>query len=57
MKINEIMRSLEILAPLSFQESYDNAGLITGNAAWDCTGVLISLDATEEVIKEAISKK
>ncbi len=57
MKINEIMRSLETLAPLSFQESYDNAGLITGNAAWECSGVMITLDATEAVINEAISKK
>ncbi len=57
MKINEIVQSLETLAPISYQESYDNAGLITGNDSWECTGILITLDATEEVIKEAIEKK
>ncbi len=56
MKINEVMRTLETLAPLSFQESYDNAGLITGSGSWECSGILITLDATEDVIKEAISK-
>ena len=57
MKIYEIIKAMEQIAPPSLQEDYDNAGLITGNANWDCTGVIISLDATEEVVKEAIDKK
>lgn len=56
MKIAEIIHSLEQLAPPSLQEDYDNAGLITGNSSWDCTGILCSLDATEEIIEEAKSK-
>jgi dinuclear metal center YbgI/SA1388 family protein len=56
MKIAEIITHLETIASPSLQESYDNAGLITGNASWDCTGVLC-LDATEEVVMEAIEKK
>jgi dinuclear metal center YbgI/SA1388 family protein len=56
MQIAEIIRFLEQAAPLSLQESYDNAGLITGSPEWKCTGVLVSLDATEEVILEAKSK-
>ena len=56
MKIAEIISSLEQLAPPSLQEDYDNAGLITGNASWNCTGALCSLDATEEIIQEAKSK-
>ncbi|MEI9955534.1 MAG: Nif3-like dinuclear metal center hexameric protein [Ferruginibacter sp.] len=39
------------------QESYDNAGLITGNSNWECTGIITSLDATEAVVLEAIEKK
>ena len=31
MKIQEIIHSLEQWAPLDFQESYDNSGLISGN--------------------------
>lgn len=57
MKIADIISFLETLAPLSLQESYDNAGLITGNAGWECTGVLCTLDAVEEVVQEAITKK
>ncbi|MEO5946037.1 MAG: Nif3-like dinuclear metal center hexameric protein [Chitinophagaceae bacterium] len=57
MKINEIISYLETIADTSLQEEYDNTGLIIGNADWDCTGIICTLDATEEVIKEAIQKK
>ncbi|WP_447640678.1 MULTISPECIES: Nif3-like dinuclear metal center hexameric protein [Chitinophagaceae] len=56
MKIKEIVQYLESIAPPSFQESYDNAGLITGDAGWECTGVLTTLDCTETVVKDAIAK-
>jgi dinuclear metal center YbgI/SA1388 family protein len=56
MQIADIIACLEAIAPPSLQESYDNAGLITGNAGWNCTGVLCTLDATEEVIQEAIQR-
>jgi dinuclear metal center YbgI/SA1388 family protein len=57
MIIQDIITSLEKIAPLSLQESYDNAGLITGSAHWQCTGIITTLDATEDVVKEAIEKK
>jgi len=57
MKINDIISFLEIQAHPSLQEHYDNAGLITGNKEWDCTGIICSLDATEDVVKEAVEKK
>lgn len=57
MKIQEIIAFLETVAPLNLQESYDNAGLITGNPHWECKGVLITLDVTEEIVSEAIEKK
>lgn len=56
MKINAMIQVLEQLAPPSLQESYDNAGLITGSASGECTGVLCTLDATEAVILEAKQK-
>ena len=56
MKIGEITSFLESTAPLSLQESYDNAGLLTGNNNWDCTGIITTLDATEAVVQEAINK-
>jgi dinuclear metal center YbgI/SA1388 family protein len=55
MQIKDIVQELDRYAPPAFQENYDNSGLIVGNAEWDCTGILCSLDATEEVILEAIA--
>lgn len=56
MKIAEIVQFLEEVAPLSYQESYDNAGLILGQKNWDCTGAILCLDSLEEVVDEAIAK-
>ena len=57
MKIQDITSFLETIAPASLQESYDNAGLLTGNPGWDCTGIITTLDVTEAVVLEAIEKK
>ena len=57
MKISEIIQHLESIAPLDYQEEYDNSGLITGETSIECSGVLISLDCTEEVVQEAVEKK
>ncbi len=54
MTINNITQILESFAPLSLQESYDNAGLIVGNKNDKVNGILITLDVTEEVVQEAI---
>jgi dinuclear metal center YbgI/SA1388 family protein len=47
---------MEEWAPLAWQESYDNAGLLVGDPTMEVKGVLISLDCTEEVVEEAIQK-
>ncbi|ACU64297.1 Nif3-like dinuclear metal center hexameric protein [Chitinophaga pinensis] len=57
MKIRDITNAIAAFAPLQYQESYDNAGLLFGSADWELTGVLLTLDATEAVIDEAIEKK
>ena len=56
MQIKAFITSLEDWAPLRFQESYDNSGLIVGDPESNCTGILCSLDCTEAVIEEAIQK-
>lgn len=56
MKIRDITNAIAAFAPLQYQESYDNAGLLFGNADWEVTGVLLTLDATEAVIEEAREK-
>jgi dinuclear metal center YbgI/SA1388 family protein len=56
MKISEVIRALEVFAAPELQEDYDNAGLLTGNAADECTGVLCCLDVTMDVLEEARTK-
>jgi dinuclear metal center YbgI/SA1388 family protein len=53
MQISNIIEVLEKLAPPALQESYDNAGLLTGHSSWPCTGVLCTLDVTTHVVNEA----
>jgi len=52
--ISELIQKIETLAPFSYQESYDNSGLIVGNYNKKISSVLITLDTTEEIIDEAI---
>jgi dinuclear metal center YbgI/SA1388 family protein len=54
--IKEIINELEKLAPPAYQESYDNAGLLVGSPEIEITGVLFTLDVTEEVIEEAVER-
>jgi dinuclear metal center YbgI/SA1388 family protein len=54
--IQEVTRLLEKIAPLRYQEIYDNAGLQTGNPQDEVRGVLVTLDCTEDVVEEAIER-
>lgn len=54
MKIAAIIQHLEQVAPPKLQESYDNAGLIVGDAQAEATGAVLCLDSTEAIIDEAI---
>ncbi|PJJ80475.1 Nif3-like dinuclear metal center hexameric protein [Mucilaginibacter auburnensis] len=55
MKLAQLTAYLESLAPLSYQEDYDNAGLIVGNPDMEIHQALISLDCIEAVVDEAIA--
>ena len=55
-KVKDILREIEEYAPLPLQESYDNAGVQVGDVNQWATGVLLSLDVTDEVIDEAIER-
>jgi len=56
MQVKDICKTIETIAPLYYQEDYDNAGLIIGNPEQEVTQILLCLDSTEAVIDEAISK-
>ncbi len=53
-KVKEVISYLEQIAPPAYQESYDNATLITGDQEADVKGIVCSLDCTEDVVREAI---
>lgn len=54
LKVKDIIREIELYAPLPLQESFDNAGVQVGDVNQRATGVLLCLDVTEEVVEEAI---
>lgn len=55
LKIKDITNYLESIASLTYQELYDNSGLLTGNPNQDASSVLATIDVTEDVIDEAIA--
>jgi len=42
--------------PLELAEDFDNVGLIVGDHKSDISGILVTLDTTEEVVQEAIDR-
>lgn len=55
MKVKDIAQLIETVAPLQLQEGYDNAGLQIGDPEQEVTGILTTLDVTEDTISEALS--
>ncbi len=53
MKIKDITDIIERFAPLEWQESYDNAGLVVGRPDDEVHAALLAVDVTEEVLDEA----
>ncbi|MEO5910033.1 MAG: Nif3-like dinuclear metal center hexameric protein [Pelobium sp.] len=56
MILKDLILFLEEIAPLNYQETYDNSGLIVGANDQVINNALISLDCTEAVVDEAITK-
>jgi len=55
MKIGNLIKHLEEYAPLSYQEDYDNSGLLTGDINTEITSALVALDCIENIVDEAIA--
>ncbi|MDE6060236.1 MAG: Nif3-like dinuclear metal center hexameric protein [Clostridia bacterium] len=53
MKISEIITVLEGFAPPVLAEEWDNVGLMVGSDRVECTGVMLALDLTHDVIAQA----
>ena len=55
MIVKEVTDILEELAPLDYAESFDNVGLLIGDANNEVSGILVTLDTLENVVDEAIA--
>lgn len=53
-KVSEILSFITEVAPLHWQENYDNSGLLIGDPNALVDKVLLTIDVTEKVIDEAI---
>ena len=56
MILKELTDYIESFAPLCYQESYDNSGLLIGSSSDITNKAIISLDVTEAVMDEAITE-
>ena len=54
--IKDIIEAIELLAPLNWQEEYDNSGLTLGNIEEECKGVYVCLDVSDQVINKALEE-
>lgn len=48
-----IINAVEAIAPPYYQESWDNTGVQVGSLRAECTGVLLCVDITPDIVKEA----
>jgi dinuclear metal center YbgI/SA1388 family protein len=54
-RVKDILESINIEAPFSLAESWDNVGLLVGNPEQEVTAVLAGLDPTNKLVDEAIA--
>lgn len=57
MKLQEAVAALEAIAPTKHAESWDNVGLLVGDAEQPIHGALLTIDYTPEVAEEAKQKR
>ena len=56
MTVKDILNCITEIAPLQWQESYDNAGLQVGDLNAEAYKALVCLDITEGIVDEAVAK-
>lgn len=56
MKHRQIVDTIEEFAPVALAEAWDNPGLMMGNLNDECRGVLVALDLTKDVIRQAVEQ-
>ncbi len=54
MKLVDLVRALESIAPTAYAEDWDNVGLLAGDPSSPLARVLLCIDCTGEVVAEAV---
>lgn len=54
--VNDIIKVMEGFAPTTLAEGFDNVGLMVGDERMEVNGVLLTLDVTSEVVREAVER-
>jgi len=57
MKVSDVVKALETLAPPSLSAKWDNVGLLVGDAGAEARKVLLCIDLTPQVLAEAAKVK
>ena len=57
MRLNDLIKKIESKYPLNLAYDWDNVGLLVGDFDSEAKKVLVSLEANEKVIEEAIENK
>lgn len=52
----QVAQAIETVAPLRYQEEWDNSGFQLGDPDGRCTGVLLCVDVTEAIVDEAVAR-
>ena len=57
MKTQDLITAFETFAPTYLANDWDNVGLLVGSTTWQANNILLTIDLTEAVMKEAINMK
>lgn len=57
MRVKDILKKIEDFAPPALAYSWDNVGLLVGDAERDVKRILITLDPDVQIIEEAVNKE
>src|SRR5271155_5501853 len=57
MKVADLVRALEAIAPLAHAEDWDNVGLLAGDPDAPLTRALVCIDCTPAVVVEAVTAR
>lgn len=57
MKTEQLIAAFETFAPTYLANDWDNVGLLVGTGEWSADKILLTIDLTEAVLKEAIALK